>query len=465
MPNQHAQRQRFYQTVRVAVLCLCTAWVLMGSGCAPSPSPSQPSIALVSGYQFLAALKPDTSQELWRLKEEMTLIPPLLANGVVYFSAGHSDLDPGTLEAVRAKDGTQLWSVHTETTSITALAIANGVLFATEDRLPLDPNQPSLNPRGTVSAYRASDGKRLWQDSFDGRPSQPTVADGIVYVATGALYAYSASDGHLLWSFQPAPSDQNQVPYELGVWPQLFTPLNLPMDKGLLFAEDTTETVDGANMDVVAFDAHTGKIVWRYPTGGLAQPLILSNGVVFVESLAVGQLPTLNNVTALRASDGSKLWNYQASNVTMLQPVVANESVYVVENPATKDAKGDLVALRAADGSVSHRYTVDSVQPGYGYMPPSVSQGMLYTMINLPATMPEEELGVVALNLTNGSVVWRSAAIGMFGGMTPTVDGGVVYAYPTNDSDTRLSAFRASDGKPLWQYPSGAFIYSLVIGS
>jgi outer membrane protein assembly factor BamB len=99
--------------------------------------------------------------------------------------------------------------------------------------------------------------------------------------------------------------------------------------------------------------------------------------------------------------------------------------------------------------------------PGWDYSALTVSQQLLYTMIELAVPAPPHSVGVAALNWTNGSVLWRSAPIGQLWHDAPIVVKGVVYAYALGGG---LYTFRASDGKPLWHY-SSAFISTVVLGS
>jgi outer membrane protein assembly factor BamB len=63
----------------------------------------------------------------------------------------------------------------------------------------------AVSAGGTLSALRASDGKQIW-DHPASVTSAPALAHGVVYArgTAGELLALRAADGHVLWQF-PAP--------------------------------------------------------------------------------------------------------------------------------------------------------------------------------------------------------------------------------------------------------------------
>lgn len=142
------------------------------------------------GTGSLCAYQESRGQRLWCQSLsgqdiEMTVSAPVVENGQVLVT---TDLD---VYALRASDGTQLWTQHIGQL-LGRPAGASGVLFvAGGDR--------------TLHALRMTDGQQLWHYAMAGNGSDPVVGDGVVYLnsyvdGTGFVFtALRASDGSVLW--------------------------------------------------------------------------------------------------------------------------------------------------------------------------------------------------------------------------------------------------------------------------
>jgi len=79
----------------------------------------------------------------------------------------------------------------------------------------------------------------------------------------------------------------------------------------------------GTDNNVYALKAKTGHKLWSYQTGNwVGSSPAVANGIVYVGSLD-------GNVYALNASTGAKLWSYTTGNAVESSPAVANGMVYV----------------------------------------------------------------------------------------------------------------------------------------
>ena len=87
----------------------------------------------------------------------------------------------------------------------------------------------------------------------------------------------------------------------------------------------------------------------------------MANGVVYIGSED-------DNVYALNASTGAKLWSYDTGNKVESSPAVANGVVYVGTRP------GGVDALNASTGALLWSYTTGSV----GDSSPAIVNGTLY---------------------------------------------------------------------------------------
>jgi outer membrane protein assembly factor BamB len=103
-----------------------------------------------------------------------------------------------TMWAWRASDGKLLWQ-SSPVGGYAAPAMTPGVIYAIQGSGQQDSDRQGT---GQLVALRASDGKRLWS-----RPAlaqiPPAAAGAVVYAASpgGALMALRASDGKLIWEF------------------------------------------------------------------------------------------------------------------------------------------------------------------------------------------------------------------------------------------------------------------------
>jgi outer membrane protein assembly factor BamB len=78
----------------------------------------------------------------------------------------------------------------------------------------------------------------------------------------------------------------------------------------------------GTFENVYALNASTGAKLWSYASGDVESSPAVANGVVYVAS-AGGILYALN------AKTGAKLWSYTTGNNLFSSPAVANGVVYV----------------------------------------------------------------------------------------------------------------------------------------
>jgi outer membrane protein assembly factor BamB len=185
--------------------------------------------------------------------------------------------------------------------------------------------------------------------------------------------------------------------------------------------------------NLYALNATTGAKLWNYTTGGSVQSSpAVANGVVYVGSYD-------NNLYALNATTGTMLWSFTTGGGVYSSPAVANGVVYV----GSWDFNGDVYALNATTGAEVWDYMTGSNEGGS----PAVANGMVYV---------GQGSNLYALNATTGAKVWN------YGTQAPTsspaVANGVVYV-GTQNSPQRLPTFyalNATTGAQVWSYPTGA---------
>jgi outer membrane protein assembly factor BamB len=160
--------------------------------------------------------------------------------------------------------------------------------------------------------------------------------------------------------------------------------------------------VGSGDNNVYALNASTGAKLWTYATGGgVSSSPAVANGVVYIGS---GD----NNVYALNASTGVKLWSYATGGGIASAAAVANGVVYVTSTD------GNMYALNAGTGAKLWSYaTGEDVDSS-----PAVANGVVY--------VSNHDNYVYALNASTGALLW-SYTPGGYIFSSPAVVDGVVY--------------------------------------
>jgi outer membrane protein assembly factor BamB len=181
--------------------------------------------------------------------------------------------------------------------------------------------------------------------------------------------------------------------------------------------------------NVYALDARTGAKLWSYTTGaGVYSSPAVADGVVYVGSFD-------NNVYALDARTGAKLWSYTTGRIVESSPAVADGVVYV------GSYDDNVYALNARTGAKLWNYATGYPVTGS----PAVANGVVYAGSN--------DGNLYALNAHTGAKLWSYFAGGYDVG-TPTVGDGIVYAVVAEE----IFAVNAITGTLLWTYTTGSVV-------
>jgi len=248
-------------------------------------------VYVAAEYARITAYRESNGTLLWQ--DEVGSEPPgnpltmTLGNGIVYATSDQTT-------ALRASDGAALW--HFPRTG--SLVTGNGVIYLSAD------NQYRLY------ALRASDGSQLWRWQYpDNGQYTLTLANDVLYAGPGGgirgeglnrepitthlnhLYAFQGSDGTLLWN-QPLKGQH----------------VALSVANGTVFTLSTT------GLD--AWQASNGRLVWH--TALQQVGLMIAGGTIYAGTAGVSSdcfAPMQTKLTALQATDGTRLWQFQADTV------------------------------------------------------------------------------------------------------------------------------------------------------
>ena len=171
-----------------------------------------------------------------------------------------------------------------------------------------DYNEQRFSPLARINTENVSQLGLAWFDDFDtrrGQESTPIVIDGTLYVTTAwsKVYAYDAKTGRALWRFDP------KVPGEWGV--------NACCDvvnRGVAAWDGKLYlgTIDGR---LIAIDAATGQTVWSQQTTDPTKAYSITgaprvaNGRVFIGQ-AGSEFSQRGYVSAYDAETGRRLWRW-----------------------------------------------------------------------------------------------------------------------------------------------------------
>lgn len=277
--------------------------------------------------------------------------------------------------------------------------VVNGVLYLNVSR----------HPDYLIQALRGYDGTPLWSYRVEGRlAGAPVIVDEVVYasVAEGTIYALQASNGTLLWrsTIELGPD----VPSFVG--PIVFASPTV--------AEKTVYIAPAVNAPlkpfVYAFLTENGTLIWKAPfDNSTTLPLTIADGVIY--------LCTQSSCLALRANDGSSLWQYETNGLIRSSPVVVN-GVICFSFSTFKQAFSE-------SGQISQGH----------------------------------EAFICTLQATDGSLLWQQQLGITTGASHPTAPAAAHGTIFVGADDGYLYALCTGDGAQLWSYKTNATLLSLPI--
>jgi outer membrane protein assembly factor BamB len=207
-----------------------------------------------------------------------------------------------------------------------------------------------------VACYKASSGEPVWShrdaarffesNAGAGPRGTPTLNGGRVYTfgATGILNALDAAKGTVIWTKDVAAATKTQVP----MWGFASSPLVVG-----------DVVIIAAAGQLVAYDLASGNQRWLGPSGGgsYSSPQIVTLGGV-QQVLLVSEKGT----TSVSPADGKKLWDYQWSGSSIVQPAFTADGD-VLLGSQDNGTRRIAVAQGAGGWTVQERWTSSGLKP------------------------------------------------------------------------------------------------------
>ena len=349
---------------------------------------------------------------LWRFRfpsNEDMASNPTVSDGAIYVT-----LHDNALYKLDASNGSVVWSYFTDYWITSSPVVINGVVYAG-------------SWDGFVYALDSETGELRWRYETSDRVYYPlTVVDDTIYAGSGSnVYALRASTGELIWT--------SGINGPVSFSPSLFG--------DVVYAGTLTGFL-------YALESSTGKELWRYNANEESYSVSASGGKVYFE---VFTAPTVIDQTiyigtdsgyvrALDASNGSLLWEYDASGYVDLSPIVKGNVVYAVGS-----SNGTLHAIDSVTGEL-----VWSDERGHLIHAIAVGRSLVY-INGFDGGVPR----LYGFDTASGELRWQARGESLF---EPIVIDGVIYAVRTAQGEDRpvdgIYALDAETGETLWRYHS-----------
>lgn len=303
------------------------------------------------------------------------------------------------------------WTFHAHSLIEFPPAVAYGRLFFADNA-------------GVVFAISADTGKTAWRIAADRcQAVSPAVGFNTVYMAflnpppcnassgVGEIVAYSASTGKVRWSHLIGPSETSP----------------------LLEGDDVY--VGDWNGYVYCYNAHNGRLLWRFASDGKVKGGLAYNaGRVYFGTYG-------SSVYALDARTGHELWKANAqpglinTGTFYSTPAVAYDRVYI------GSTDGKMYSFGATTGDLRWSQSTG----GYVYSSPAVWRERVYA--------GSYSGSFFCFDAATGQILWSYRANGAISGSATIISGRVYFSTLAG----KTYALNALTGALLWSFPDGKY--------
>lgn len=278
-----------------------------------------------------------------------------------------------------------------------------------------------------LRAVRLRDGTTLWTSKLPHFSCHPpaVVRGSVVLSCTKKALAFDARTGRALWRMPTVTWTLEGGRERAAIAPPFGA-------SGLVFVQDVTRGIS-------ALDPRNGRVVWSHPlAGSSSEPASASAGTIYVPSGTDPGPPSgwLGGtvVQAIDARTGAVRWTAPTKGNIPTPPVLAAGTVFVYT-----DNGWPSLAIDVGTGAIVRRFH------RYGLQFPAASGGVLVAGVGVGARHQR----VAAIRAKTGERLWVKRTPNGLGILTPTIIGGTAYV-TSNQGGDLLYALDLATGRRRW---------------
>lgn len=280
--------------------------------------------------QKLYALDGTTGRVRWSypLTEGTLLTPPVVANGVVYFSSGSSNI----LSAVDEQNGDKVWEKRVSNASgLASLYVADDILYVNEAPLIIDlvgsvGNTTHINK--AIYAFDARNGQILWTSNPDFDAFHFPITDGVLlserqHNGTYSIAGLDPRTGKVVWQVPFTCNGVGQNPESPGaVYPSCSVFWSEVTNGTLYLLESDAQPLNSNHSSQMiytfkSFNPRTGQLLSEQPLESSQNPptgIGVSNGLLYAAISIPREANTLPYAdvvfVAYHLNDGTQAWQH-----------------------------------------------------------------------------------------------------------------------------------------------------------
>ena len=276
-------------------------------------------VFVTTGYAQLIALDPASGAELWRRNVRTPIrCAPTVADNRVYATT----LD-NRLEVTDATTGTPMWT-HSGIAETTVLLGHSSPAYA--DGVVVVPYSS-----GEIFGLRADNGRMIWSDSLTSVRRADVVSDladirGLPVISAGVVYAVGHSGRSAAIGLRSGTR----------LWEKDFGGVNMPW-----LAADSVFLMTTENT-LLALSASDGRVRWTTQLAAFEDPQRKETRIIWSGPILAGSRLFLTNSLGqagiFSPFTGEKLGELALPSRTLIPPVVADQTLYVLSEDATLSA-------------------------------------------------------------------------------------------------------------------------------